>query len=220
MRATLRSTLVSTLTATLDLTVLHCCCIFFVQVARFSQQTASLLELELHFGVQLLQLFLQLILPQLELCDVCIFTFLRGFFGYGAALDLASASSASQQLRRSVARGPPWHESTRIKVVPREVAKAAQIKTDITGQIDRTHVYKLYPINLRPLPGAEEDSSRIRGSGLLIRMPMIMPRGFLTTQIVTPPAWSTMMYWRNGWPSTSQRQNNSMPLSSSRTCDH
>ena len=64
------------------------------------------------------------------------------------------------------------------------------------------------------------DSSRTRGSGLLIRMPMTIPRGFLTTQIVTPPAWSTMMYWRNGWPSTSQRQNNSMPLSSSRTRDH
>ena len=59
--------------------------------------------------------------------------------------------------------------------------------------------YKLYPINLRPPPSAENEpigliqDTRFRPADT-VRLPMTIPRGFLTTQIVTPPAWSTMMY--------------------------
>ena len=35
------------------------------------------------------------------------------------------------------------------------------------------------------------DSSKMTGTGLLIPMPLTMPRGSLTTRIVTPPAWLT-----------------------------
>ena len=42
------------------------------------------------------------------------------------------------------------------------------------------------------------DSSKTRGFGLLTRMPMTIPRGFLSMHKVIPPAWSTMTYWRNG----------------------
>ena len=64
------------------------------------------------------------------------------------------------------------------------------------------------------------DSFKMTGSGLLTPMPMTIPRGSLTTQIVTPPAWLTTMSWRNGWLSISQRQTTSMPLSSSRIRGH
>ena len=64
------------------------------------------------------------------------------------------------------------------------------------------------------------DSSKMIGSGLLTSMPMTIPRGSLTTQIVTPPAWLTTMSWRNGLLSISQRQTTLMPLSSSRIRGH
>ena len=56
--------------------------------------------------------------------------------------------------------------------------------------------YKLYPIKLRPLPGAEDEPT-----GLIqddwTPMPITIPRGFLTTQMVIPPAWLTTMSWRD-----------------------